>query len=118
MRADPVHLQQVILNVVANGLDAMADGAPGLGKMTLQTRLTEASEVEISVADTGTGIPHGKLKDVFKPFFTTKQQGTGLGLSIARTIMEIYGGKIWAENGQEGGAVFRFTMPLAKAEST
>jgi signal transduction histidine kinase len=66
------------------------------------------------VSDTGTGIPNDRLKDIFKSFYTTKQQGTGLGLSIARTIVETYGGKIWAENRSRGGAVFRFTLPLVK----
>jgi signal transduction histidine kinase len=117
VRANPVHLQQVILNVAANGMDAMADGEPGKGKLILQTKLTDASEVEVSVADTGSGIPDGNLQDVFKPFFTTKPEGTGLGLSIAHSIMEIYGGRIWAENGPEGGTVFRFSMPLAKVQS-
>jgi signal transduction histidine kinase len=55
-----------------------------------------------------------KINEIFEPFYTTKRQGTGLGLSIARTIVEIYGGRIWAENRPEGGAVFRFTMPLTK----
>ena len=71
----------------------------------------------MSVADSGTGIPDDKLKDVFETFFTTKPQGTGLGLSIARTIVETYGGRIWAENQAGGGAVFRFTLPLAKAQT-
>ena len=69
----------------------------------------------MSVADSGTGIPTDKLGAVFETFYTTKQEGTGLGLSIARTIVETYGGKIWAENRPEGGAVFRFVLPLSKA---
>jgi signal transduction histidine kinase len=75
------------------------------------------NEVEVSVADTGTGIPKDKLKAVFDTFFTTKPQGTGLGLSIARTIVETYGGRIWAENKLGGGAVFRFILPLAKTQT-
>ena len=72
------------------------------------------SKVEVSVSDSGTGIPDDKLKGVFEPFYTTKPQGTGLGLSISRAIIEAYGGKIWAENRPGGGATFRFTLPLAK----
>jgi signal transduction histidine kinase len=64
------------------------------------------------VSDSGTGIPNDKLKGVFETFYTTKQRGTGLGLSIVRTIVETYGGKVWAENHPGGGAVFRFTLPL------
>ena len=71
----------------------------------------------MSVSDSGTGIPNDKLKEIFETFYTTKPQGTGLGLSIARTIIETYGGRIWAENRAGGGAVFRFTLPLAKAQT-
>ena len=115
VRADQVHLEQVILNLATNAMDAMQDCAPGTRKMTVQTALAGDSEVEVSVSDSGTGIPNDKLKGVFETFYTTKQQGTGLGLSIVRTIVESCGGKIWAENRPGGGAVFRFTLPLTKA---
>jgi signal transduction histidine kinase len=114
VRADQVHLQQVIINLAANGLDAMLDCSPERRRLALQAAKVGESEVEVSVSDTGTGIPEGKLKDVFRTFFTTKPHGTGLGLSIARTIIETYGGRIWAENRLGGGAVFRFTLPLAR----
>ena len=115
VRADQIHLQQVIINLAANGLDAMLDCSPDKRRLVLQTAKVGDSEAEVSISDTGTGIPDDKLKDVFKTFFTTKPQGTGLGLSIARTIIETYGGRIWAENRLGGGAVFRFTLPLARA---
>ena len=116
VRADQVHLQQVIINLATNGMDAILDGgAPDKRRLALQTAKVGEFEVEVSVADTGTGIPDDKLKDVFKTFFTTKPQGTGLGLSIARTIIETYGGRIWAENRLGGGAVFRFTLPLVRS---
>ena len=118
VRADQVHLQQVILNLAMNGLDAMEDCAPGKGRLSIQTALTNESTVEVSVADSGIGIPHQKLNQIFDTFFTTKRQGTGLGLSIARTIVETYGGKIWAENRIGGGAVFRFSLPLSTASAT
>ena len=118
VRADRVHLEQVIVNLATNAMDAMKDCAPGTRKLTLQTALVGDFKVEVSVSDTGTGIPNDKLKGVFETFYTTKQQGTGLGLSIVRTIVETYGGKIWAENRNGGGgAVFRFTLPLAKAHA-
>jgi signal transduction histidine kinase len=117
VRADPVHLQQVILNLALNGMDAMLNSVAGMRTMAVQTALVGDSEVEVSVSDSGTGIPRDKLKDIFETFYTTKQQGTGLGLSIARTIVETYGGRIWAENGTAGGAIFRFTLPLAEAHS-
>jgi signal transduction histidine kinase len=115
VRADLVQVQQVIMNLAANGMDAMLGCAPGRGMLAFHSALNEASEVEVSVSDTGTGIPTDKLQDVFQTFFTTKSQGTGLGLSIARTIIETHGGRIWAENRPGGGAVFRFILPLPQA---
>ena len=98
-----------------NGLDAMHDCRPGEAKMLISTALVDGSAVRVSVADSGTGVPPNKLNEIFDAFYTTKGQGTGLGLSIARTIVETYGGKIWAENRPGGGATFFFTMPLSKA---
>jgi signal transduction histidine kinase len=113
VRADEVHVQQVLLNLVANGMDAVSGCPSGKRRLEIRTALNGGSEVEVSVADSGIGIPKDKLDDIFETFYTTKQQGTGLGLSIARTLVESYGGKIWAENRSGGGAVFRFTLPLA-----
>jgi signal transduction histidine kinase len=111
VRADHVHLQQVLLNLAINGMDAMNDTPKGR-KMIFQTTRVSDAEVEVSVLDSGSGIPEHKLRDIFESFVTTKQDGTGLGLSIARTIVEMYGGRIWAENRQGGGAAFRFVLPL------
>ena len=97
-----------------NGMDAMSDGAAEDRTIIIRTALARGSQVEVSVSDSGTGIPEHKLSKVFDTFYTTKKEGTGLGLSIARTIVESYGGKIWAENRIEGGAVFRFTLPLLR----
>ena len=112
VRADPVHLQQVILNLVANAMDAMTDCALDTRKIAIQTSLAGDSIVEVSISDSGPGIPEHKLNEIFDTFYTTKEQGTGLGLSVVRTIIETYDGKIWAENRPAGGAVFRFTLPL------
>ena len=114
VRADRIHLQQVILNLAVNGMDAMQDCAPGGGKISIQTALADESAIEVRVADSGTGIPTDKLNRIFDTFYTTKRDGTGLGLSVARTIVETYGGKIWAENRPGGGAMFRFTLPLSR----
>jgi signal transduction histidine kinase len=110
VRADPVHLQQVILNLVTNAMDAMTESALDARKITIQTALAGESSVEVSVSDSGPGIPEHKFIEIFDTFYTTKEQGTGLGLSVARTIIETYDGKIWAENQARGGAVFRFTL--------
>jgi signal transduction histidine kinase len=115
VRGDRIHLQQVILNLAINGIDAMHDCDHGSGKMSIETALIDGSSIEVSVADSGMGIPTDRLNRIFDTFYTTKQQGTGLGLPIARTIVETYGGKIWAENRPGGGATFRFTLPLSKA---
>lgn len=107
---DPIHLQQVILNLVMNGIDAM-DGESPPHHMTIRTQRVGDSEVEVRITDTGKGIPKDKLTSIFDAFVTTKPQGTGLGLPIARTIVESYGGEIFAENRMRG-AVFTFTLPL------
>ena len=115
VRADHVHLQQVLLNLALNGMDAMKS-APSSGRMIFRTSQVD-EKVEIAVLDSGTGIPQGRLKEIFDSFVTTKQHGTGLGLSIARTIVEMYGGRIWAENREQGGAAFRFVLPLVRPAS-
>jgi signal transduction histidine kinase len=114
VRADPVHLQQVILNLTTNSMDAMSDTPQDARKITVRTAFAGELAVEVAVSDSGTGIPEDKLAEIFETFYTTKAQGTGLGLSVARTIVETYEGKIVAENLLEGGAVFRFTLPLIR----
>ena len=116
VRADSVHIQQVLLNLAFNALDAMQKIPVGKRKLRLGVSSRD-TEVIVSIADSGTGIPADKLNSIFEPFVTTKQQGTGLGLSISRTIIGAYGGKIWAENEASGGAIFRFTLRLARVEA-
>lgn len=114
VRADRVHLQQVILNLATNALDAIREASPTERKLMLKTELTEPGKVGVSIADTGVGIPKEKLTSVFETFYTTKTGGTGLGLSIARAVVESYGGKIWAENRPGGGAIVRFILPAVQ----
>ena len=115
VRADPMQLEQVVLNLVLNGMDAMQSCASDKRKMAIKTALAGESRLEVLVSDSGIGIADNKLADIFEPFYTTKPQGTGLGLSISRAIVEAFGGKIWAENRPGGGVTFRFTLPMAKA---
>jgi signal transduction histidine kinase len=118
VQANPVHIEQVILNLVTNSLDALSDVEPDARWINIRSEvLPKRSRVEVSVIDSGPGIPENKLRAVFDTFFTTKEQGTGLGLSVARTIVETYGGKIWAENGPLCGAAIRFTLPLIESGS-
>ena len=115
VRADKVHVQQVILNLATNGMDAMLNAVPAGRTLSFATGLAN-EKAELRVSDTGDGIPEERLIRIFEPFYTTKQAGTGLGLSIARAILETYGGTICADNRPEGGAVFRVALPLARRE--
>jgi signal transduction histidine kinase len=116
VRCDPIHLQQVLMNLVMNGMDAM-DGEPRPHNLTIRTRRNaEYDAAEARISDSGRGIPESALTSIFDAFVTTKPQGTGLGLPIARTILESYGGDVWAENRQRG-AVFSFRLPLAKTQA-
>jgi C4-dicarboxylate-specific signal transduction histidine kinase len=108
---DHIQLQQVILNLVVNGIDAMRDTPSENRIISIRTsRLEEFAE--ISVSDRGPGIPEDNLKGIFEPFYTSKAGGMGMGLSIARTIIEAHNGLIWAKNRDHGGASFRIKLPL------
>src|SRR5258706_11556425 len=110
---DRIQLQQVILNLVVNAIDAMADMASENRTISIRTSRVEKF-AELSVSDRGPGIPEDKLKKVFEPFFTSKAEGMGMGLSIARTIVEAHHGLISAKNRDHGGASFRIRLPLCK----
>ncbi|MFZ0259042.1 MAG: ATP-binding protein [Pseudolabrys sp.] len=97
-----------------NGIDAMRDCDHGKRKLSISTALVGDSSIEVSVADTGTGVPPDKLNTIFDTFYTTKGHGTGLGLTITRTIVQTFGGRVWVENRPGGGALFRFILPLSK----
>jgi signal transduction histidine kinase len=110
---DRIQLQQVILNLVVNGIDAMKDTPTENRIISIRTSRVEEF-AELSVSDRGLGIPEDKLKAIFEPFFTSKSGGMGMGLSIARTIIEAHKGLIWAENRDHGGASFRIKLPLVQ----
>jgi PAS domain S-box-containing protein len=105
--ADRVQLQQVLMNLMLNGMEAMREGG---GELKISTR-REGRGVMVSASDTGVGIPADKMEDIFNPFFTTKTGGTGMGLAISRTIVESHGGRLWATVNPGRGAAFHFTLP-------
>jgi signal transduction histidine kinase len=110
-----VQLQQVIINLVVNATDALSSRPSSERRITVSTA-RDSDSADLSVSDTGPGIPSDKLKEIFEPFFTTKPQGMGMGLSIARTIVEAHAGQLAAENRAGRGAAFRIRLPLATAE--
>lgn len=109
---DRVHLQQVLLNLILNGMDAMAGEPREKRVISVRTRLVDGGQVELAVIDSGHGIKPDKLPRLFEPFYTTKPNGMGMGLSISRTIIEAHHGRIWAENNASGGAAFRVALPV------
>lgn len=108
---DRVQLQQVLLNLAMNAFDAMADAPDRAGRLVVRTRVHDGRWVQVEVADNGPGIPADKVGSIFDPFVTSKPTGMGMGLSVSRTIVRAHGGKIWAENDAEGGAVFCIVLP-------
>jgi two-component system sensor kinase FixL len=111
--ADRVCLQQVILNLIVNAMDAMEQNERARRKVVVRTRQT-ADTVEVAVSDTGHGIEADHLPRLFDAFFSTKKDGVGLGLAISRSIVEAHSGRIWAQDDDGRGATFRFTLPVAR----
>lgn len=111
--ADRVQVQQVLVNLIRNAVDAMEGAA--IADLTITTRL-DGEMIRISVIDTGSGLPSEQMSRLFEAFATTKADGLGLGLSISRTIVEAHGGRIWAEAGAPSGSIFHFTLPAARPE--
>jgi signal transduction histidine kinase len=113
---DRIQLQQVILNLVINGIDSIAGSENGERKIIGRTALVDDASAEVTIEDSGPGIPSDKAEQMFEPFFTSKAGGIGMGLSISRTIVESHRGRLWAENRGGGGAIFRFSVPLGTSE--
>jgi C4-dicarboxylate-specific signal transduction histidine kinase len=114
IEVDPIQIQQVLVNLVSNALDAMRQTPPDRRKVEISTAGNGENEVRLSVRDHGTGIRYEVHERLFDQFFTTKEQGLGMGLAIVRSIVESHGGKIQAENVADGGALFYFTLPVTK----
>jgi signal transduction histidine kinase len=108
IRADRVQLQQVLMNLTLNAIDAMKDTG---GDLTIRSRVNAEGHLTVSISDTGVGLPAEGADLIFDPFHTTKPQGTGMGLTITRSILESYGGRVWATANEGPGATFHFTLP-------
>jgi signal transduction histidine kinase len=109
---DRVHLSQVLLNLIMNGIDAVHEAKEAAPRVAIDARC-RGGMIEVAVADSGGGIAADAVDKVFEPFFTTKPHGMGMGLPVSRTIVEAHGGKLWAESNGGPGATFRFTVPAA-----
>jgi signal transduction histidine kinase len=107
---DRVQLQQVLMNLMVNGIDALQD-VDGPRELIIKSRPAENKELLLSVSDTGVGLPRQQADQIFNAFFTTKLHGTGMGLRISRSIIESHGGRLWAADNSPRGASFCFTLP-------
>jgi C4-dicarboxylate-specific signal transduction histidine kinase len=111
---DRVQLQQVMMNLMINGIDAMKE-VNATRTLTIKSQRSEDEQLVVSVSDTGVGLPVQGAGQIFDPFFTTKLDGTGMGLRISRSIIESHGGRLWADDPSPRGANFYFTLPIIGA---
>jgi PAS domain S-box-containing protein len=114
--ADRVQLQQVLLNLILNAIDAMSDVNDRPRELTIVSRLEGLDAVMVEVRDSGTGLGPGNAERIFESFYTTKSEGIGIGLSISRSIVEAHGGHLWASANEPHGAVFKFSLPVARED--
>jgi signal transduction histidine kinase len=108
-----VQIEQVVLNLLRNAVEAVQGLADGEGRITVTTAMAESDAVEVTVCDNGGSLPEPP-DHVFTPFYTTKMHGLGMGLSISRSIVEAHQGKLWATRDEKGGSMFHFTLPLSE----
>lgn len=116
VRAVPLQLEQVVVNLIQNGLDTMKDTGANDRLLTIRTTMGKHGGVEFSIHDTGAGLPDGETERIFDPFFTTKSNGMGMGLSIARSILEAHAGRLWATPGRDVGTTFLFSLPASHGD--
>jgi signal transduction histidine kinase len=111
---DPVQIEQVLLNLIRNGLEAMDQSPDGVRLLCIATKRCDADAVQVDVRDGGTGIKAADIEQVFEPFFTTKPEGMGMGLAISRSIVQAHGGRLWSTSDQARGCTFHFTLPVGR----
>ena len=117
VQGDRVQVQQVILNLILNAVEAMGSIEDGVRELSIITERHEAGEVLVTVSDSGPGIDRKHLDRVFDAFYTTKSSGAGMGLAICRSIIDAHGGRLWASANEARGASFLFTLPSAETNS-
>jgi signal transduction histidine kinase len=117
VEGDRVQLQQVVLNLILNAVEAMGSVEAGPRELSISTEQSHANGVLVAVRDTGSGIDPRHLERVFAAFYTTKPNGVGMGLSICRSIVSAHGGRLWATANEPRGAVFQFSLPNAEGSS-
>jgi len=115
VRGDRVQLQQVVLNLILNAVEAMSSVEAGARELLITSEQNQTGDVLVAVRDSGPGIDPEHLERVFEAFYTTKSSGTGMGLSICRSIINAHGGRLWGEANEPRGAVFQFTLPGVEA---
>ena len=109
---DRIMIEQVLLNLIKNGIEAMQETPVERRRLTVAARLLETRQVQVEIADQGHGLPEEEIEKIFAPFYTTKPEGMGIGLPICRSIIEFHQGRLWVEARREGGTIFRFTVPI------
>ena len=114
VQVDRVQVQQVVLNLILNAVEAMASVEAGARELLISTKQNETNGIVVAVGDSGPGIDPENLDRVFEAFYTTKSSGVGMGLSICRSIIEAHGGRLWADANKPRGAIFQFTLPNAE----
>jgi PAS domain S-box-containing protein len=114
--ADRIMIEQVLLNLIRNGIEAMAETPAERRSLSITARLVEAGRVEVTIRDQGIGFDAGETERMFSPFFTTKEQGLGMGLNICRSIVEYHRGHLWAQPMADGGSLFAFSLPLQETQ--
>jgi C4-dicarboxylate-specific signal transduction histidine kinase len=114
---DRVQLQQVVMNLILNSVEAMSSVEGGARELSISTKQGEARDISVAVQDSGSGIDPEHLERVFAPFYTTKTGGIGMGLSICRSIVNAHGGRLWAEANRPRGTIFQFTLPASLEDS-
>ena len=117
VRGDRVQLQQVVLNLILNSVEAMSSVEEGARELSISTKQDQTGDILVAVQDSGPGIDPENLERVFAAFYTTKASGLGMGLSICRSIVAAHGGRLWAEIMRPRGTMFQFTLPAGQDDS-